>query len=83
MKTRIAFGLLALALSGAAFAHHCPTDMKAIDEALAANPKLTEMQMSEVRMLRAKGEEQHMAGQHDESVATLHKAMEILGIDKK
>ena len=38
---------LALASSGA-FAFHCPKDMKAIDDALAKNPKLSEAQMSDV-----------------------------------
>lgn len=83
MKLKIAVGLFALALSGVAFAAHCPADMKLIDEKLATNPQLTAAQMTEVKALRAKGEEQHKAGKHGESVETLHKAMVILGIEKK
>lgn len=81
MKLTPLVAVLALTLvSGAAMAMHCPADMKKIDEALAKNPKLTEMQMSEVRKLRSDGEAAHKAGKHQESVATLAKAMKILGI---
>jgi hypothetical protein len=61
-------------------AFHCPKDMKAIDDALAKNPKLTDAQMKEVKEQRAKGEELHKAGKHQESVDELAKAMKTLGI---
>lgn len=75
-------GLLAglIFASASALAFHCPADMKKIDEALAKNPKLSEVQMKEVKDLRAKGEELHNAGKHQESVDTLAKAMKVLGI---
>ncbi len=66
--------------SSAAFAFHCPADMKKIDEALAQNPKLSAAQMSEVKKYRAEGEELHKTKKHQESVDTLAKAMGILGI---
>jgi hypothetical protein len=66
--------------SVSAFAAHCPADMKKIDEAMAANPQLTEEQAAEVKKLRAEGEELHKAGNHGESVKVLGKAMSILGI---
>ena len=55
--------------------------MAKIDQALAANPDLTEEQLAEVKQLRAEGEEQHEAGNHQESVDTLAKAMTILGLE--
>ncbi|MEQ1776331.1 MAG: hypothetical protein ABL891_21330 [Burkholderiales bacterium] len=67
-------------VSSAAMAHHCPADMKKIDEALAKNPKLTAAQMTDVKKFRADGETSHKAGKHQESVDTLAKAMKILGI---
>jgi hypothetical protein len=67
--------------SGTALAFHCPKDMKAIDDALAKNPKLTEAQMKEVKASRAKGEELHKAGKHQESIDELAKAAKILKID--
>lgn len=70
---------LALASTGA-FAFHCPKDMKAIDAALAKNPKLSAAQMSDVKKYRADGEAAHKAGKHQDSVDTLAKAMGILGI---
>lgn len=81
MKKSLFAGLFAMALSGAAFAFQCPTDMKKIDEALATNPQLSSEQLAEVKRLRAEGEKLHQAGQHDESVKTLAKAKKILDID--
>ena len=69
-----------LAFAGSAFAFHCPKDMKAIDEALAKKPKISEAQMGEVKKLRADGEALHKAGKHQKSVDTLAKAMKILAI---
>ena len=73
--------IVALALaSSAAFAFHCPADMKKIDEALAKNPQLSSSQMAEVKKYRAEGETLHKAGKHQESVDTLARAMKILNI---
>ena len=79
MKRILVGTALALA-SAAAFAFHCPKDMKAIDAALAKNPSLSAEQMSQVRKYRAEGEALHKAGKHQASVDTLAKAMKILGI---
>lgn len=70
----------ALFFAQPAFAFHCPADMAAIDAALAAGPTISAEQLAEVQALRATGEEQHGAGSHAESIATLATAMEILGI---
>jgi len=66
--------------STAAFAMHCPVDMKQIDDALAKKPNLTAEQLAEVQKYRAEGEALHKAGKHQESVDTLAKAKKILGI---
>jgi len=73
----VAIGL-ALA-SSAAFAFHCPADMKAIDAALP-KAKLSGAQMTEVKKYRADGETLHKAGKHQESVDTLAKARKLLNI---
>ena len=78
MRTLLIAACLALA-SSAAFAFHCPADMKAIDEALP-KAKLTDAQVAEVKKFRAEGETLHKAGKHQESVDTLAKAKKILGI---
>ena len=80
MKRAMALGVAMLFAAGSALAMHCPKDMKAIDEALAKNPKLSEAQMKEVKAQRAKGEELHKAGKHSESEAELAKAMKTLNI---
>jgi hypothetical protein len=80
MKKRTTLFSALMLASSVAFAFHCPVDMKKIDEALAKNPKLTEAQMTEVKKLRADGEAQHKAGNHQESIESLAKAMKLLGI---
>ena len=69
-----------MVFSGAAFAYHCPVDMKKIDAALEMAPKLTSAQLTEVQKLRSAGEALHKEGKHKESVETLSKAMVILGV---
>lgn len=80
MKIRTTLFSALMLASTAAFAFHCPMDMKKIDEALAKKPKLTEAQMTEVKKLRADGETSHKAGKHQDAVDTLAKAMKILGV---
>lgn len=80
MTLRFVTAAASMLFATAAFAFHCPADMKKIDEAMAKNPKLTEAQMAEVKKYRAEGETLHKAGKHQESVDTLSKAMAILNI---
>ncbi len=80
MKRSASFAAALLIASGAALAFHCPKDMKEIDAALAKNPQLSKSQLEEVKSLRAKGEEAHKAGKHQESVDDLGKAKAILGL---
>ena len=63
-----------------AFAFHCPQEMAKIDKALAAGPKLSQADLAKVKDLRAKGEELHKAGKHQESLDTLAQAETILGV---
>ena len=44
------------------------------------NPQLTAAQLADVKKYRAEGEALHKAGKHQQSVETLGKAKEILGI---
>jgi len=74
--------VFAVALTGPALANSCPRHMAAIDQALAANPKLSADQMTQVKKLRADGETLHKQGKHAESEATLAQAEAILGIKK-
>ena len=80
MKRLMTLGVALLFAAGSALAFHCPNDMKAIDDALAKNPKLSAAQMKEVKEHRAKGEELHKAGKHQESIDELAKAMKILNL---
>jgi hypothetical protein len=71
--------LIAVA-SAPALAGSCPKIMKKVDAGLATSPQLTSEQMTEITKLRAEGEAQHKAGSHADSVASLNKAMAILGM---
>jgi len=82
-RTTLGVAAAMIFASGAAFAFHCPKDMKAIDAALAKNPKLSAAQMADVKKYRSEGEVLHKAGKHQESVDTLAKGMKILGIGAK
>jgi hypothetical protein len=71
--------LIAVA-SAPALAGTCPKIMKKVDAALAASPSVTSEQMTQVTKLRAEGAAQHKAGSHSDSVASLNKALKILGM---
>ena len=80
MKRYLAI-VAALFIAQPVFAFQCPADMAGIDAALAANPTLTAEQLAEVQAFRAEGEAMHTAGKHDESMAALKSAKDILGIE--
>lgn len=66
--------------SAASFAGDCPNLMSAIDEAMTT-AELSDEDKAKVMELRAKGEEEHTAGDHAASVATLAEAKAVLGIE--
>jgi uncharacterized protein len=81
VKRTLALAAALLFASATAFAFHCPKDMKAIDDAMAKNPKLSEADAKSVKKYREDGEAFHKAGKHQEAVDSLSKAMKILKID--
>ncbi|HSV79854.1 MAG TPA: hypothetical protein VLK85_11725 [Ramlibacter sp.] len=72
--------LAGFALAGAAWAHNCPNEMKAIDAKLATKPALSKDAADKVTKLRASGDEHHKAGRHDASMKDLGEAKKLLGI---
>jgi hypothetical protein len=71
---------LGLSLAGAAWAHNCPNEMKAIDAKLATKPQMSKEVADKVAKLRADGEAHHKAGKHSESMSALSEAKKLLGI---
>ena len=69
-----------MAIAGAAWAHNCPNEMKAIDAKLATKPQLSKENADKVAKLRADGEAHHKAGRHSESMSALGEAKKLLGI---
>jgi hypothetical protein len=80
MKKLISVAAVLAFASGAALAHNCPNEMKAIDAKLATNPTLAAADMDKVKKLRADGEAAHKAGKHDDSMKALGDAKKVLGI---
>ena len=72
--------VVGLSLAGAAWAHNCPNEMKAIDAKLASKPQLSKANADKVAALRKSGEEHHKAGKHDASMKDLGEAKKLLGI---
>jgi hypothetical protein len=69
-----------IALAGAAWAHNCPNEMKAIDAKLGTKPTLSKENADKVSALRKSGEDHHKAGRHAESMKDLGDAKKILGL---
>lgn len=78
MRAAFVFALL-LAAASPAYANQCPADLAAIDAAIET-AQLSEADLAKVKELRAKGDEQHAAGQHQESMDSLAEAKALLGI---
>ncbi len=77
IKRIVLASALAIAFATPALAGHCPVDVKAIDNGLA-KMSVPAAQMSEVKALRDKGDAEHKAGSHGDSVKNLAKAMRII-----
>ena len=80
IKRILLAGALSIFIAAPVFAGSCPLMVKDIDAALESGTSLSTEQVAEVKALRDKGEAEHLAGKHAESVATLQKAKDILGL---
>ena len=76
----ISTALVAGLLTMPTYAFQCPGDMAKINAALKAAPNVSAEQLAKAKKLRAEGGQLHKSGQHAQSVATLAKAIKILGI---
>ncbi|WP_353645095.1 hypothetical protein [Mesorhizobium sp. WSM2239] len=76
MKTLLA-SIFVLALACPSFANQCPSLVKQIDEKLQS-AQLSDADKAKVTELRNKGEEQHAAGDHAASEASLNEALAML-----
>ena len=81
MKLRITFLAVAfaIAVTAPALANQCPSDIKKIDAAMAS-ASLSQEQMGEVKRLRDEGQRLHEQGNHQQSMDTLAKAKQMLGV---
>lgn len=79
MRRIVAACLAGALVAGSAYATSCPKHMKAIDNALKT-AKLDAAKKKQVMDLRAKGEAQHKAGKHADSLKSLAQAEKLLGI---
>jgi hypothetical protein len=79
MKKIFIATILIAGLSTPAFAGHCPKDVKLIDEAVSMAQGLSSIQKIEINNLRNGGERLHKNGKHDDALAALHRALNMLG----
>ena len=70
--------ILALVLATPALAFQCPSDIKKIDAALAANPNLDSTIGGIVKTMRDTGDRLHNSGKHADAVRTLAGALDLL-----
>jgi hypothetical protein len=76
MRTLLSIAFV-MALACPSLANQCPSLVKQIDEKLQS-AQLSDADKSKVMELRNKGEEQHTAGDHAASEATLNEALAML-----
>lgn len=79
MLRTLAFAALLALAPASALAHSCPALMAEIDAALPT-AQISDGDRQRVEELRTRGEELHVAGDHDGSMAALEEAKQILGI---
>jgi hypothetical protein len=79
MKKIILAALVASFAASPAFASSCPREMAKIDDALKT-ARLSAADKQKVADLRAKGEAEHKAGKHADSMKTLGEAKAILKV---
>lgn len=82
MKTGIFTSIAAATMifaSSAAFAASCPTQVKAVDEALK-NTELSKADTAKVKELRNDGAAKCKAGKNEEAMKSLSQAKQILGV---
>lgn len=78
----VATALLFISMS--VLSHDCPNLIKQVDDLIASKPDLDEEtiidedNLKNVKQLRNEGESLHQAGQHDESIEVLERALELL-----
>ena len=79
-KVTTVFALALLFGSTSAFAFQCPSDVNKINAALAKNMSLSASDKAKVERLRDMGAKHHKAGEHQDSVDELAKALNILAM---
>jgi hypothetical protein len=79
MKRIIIAGAAAVLVAASAYATNCPNEMKAIDDALKT-AKLDDATKKKVADARKKGEDEHKAGKHADSMKSLKDAKDLLKI---
>jgi len=61
-----------------AYADNCLNLIKQIDNLLSETKQLSKDQLSEIKQLRAQGEQAHKSGDHKESEEMLKQALDLL-----
>lgn len=79
MKSLLAAGTILIALAAPAFANDCPNQIKMTEDMLKTST-LDDAAKKKIADHIAQAQSQHDSGQHEESLATLADAKQLLGM---
>ena len=81
MRLFLAVSALLFGLATSALANQCPQQIVGVDEMLKQHGSmLTPQQQAQVREWRAKAEEAHRAGRHQEALQAVQQAHKAMGM---
>lgn len=69
-----------LAISGAALAFNCPSEIRAINAKLAGNPAISKETADKVVKLRDQAETAHASDKHSDAMRAISEAKKLLGM---
>lgn len=79
MKSLLAAGAILIALAAPAFANDCPNQIKVVQDMLSTST-LDDAAKKKIADHIAQAQSQHDGGQHEEALATLKDATQLLGM---
>jgi hypothetical protein len=81
MRVVLVVPAMLVALATPAWASQCPSRIAALDELISQHGSmLNPEKMAQVNELRDKAEQAHAAGNHDESVNSVQRAQDLIGM---
>lgn len=81
MRSFVIVSAMLVGLAAPAWGNQCPQQIAALDEMLKQHASMmTPQQQAQVRELRAKADEAHKAGRHQEALQAVQQANKAMGM---